>query len=168
MPRRFQMSILLILSASHPSASYTSLKRCKQLGRSNSKFTYKTRPLAHCQPSHFRPSAMAIQSSIKQKLFPALDGPANNSLCPILSTLSINGGASSGRLSQTSAKLSGSGKLSFIPSIHSFHSAQSFLPMLVSIINCFLSPRTTPGIRLKREGFLFCLSTSKPFLAKTL
>ena len=154
-PRKFHICTFCKLLALSPMLVYTSLNLCKQLALSSSKFTYNTRPCAHSQLSHFLPSAMAMAISISAKLFPALEGPAISILWPCLSTPLINSGAKSGMSSQKSSKFSGSGKSSFKSSIYSNHSSQLCLPMLVSIKNCLRPFRTTPGIRLNREGFLF-------------
>ena len=122
LPRKFQMEILLILFGTWSRAVYTSLKRCKQLARSSSKFTYKTFPCVHGNPNHSRPSAMDIQRLINAKDLPALEGPAINILWPSRSTPSINGGAKSGILSQIESSSSGSGRSSFTDAIHSSHS----------------------------------------------
>ena len=167
-PLKFQMSMFPRLLGVHPNASYTSRKRCRQLARSSSRFTYITRPWAHCQSIHFFPSAIAMHSSIWRKDFPALDGPAISILCPFLSTLSIRHGDSSGILSHTLSRPSGSGRSSLMPSIHSCHSSQLRFPMLVSTRNCFLSPRMTPGIRDSLDGFLFWVSIMSPFFSHTL
>ena len=151
-------------SGGSPIAWYTSLKRCRQLARSSSRFTYSTRPCAHCQESHLRPSAMAIHNSISRKDLPALEGPAISILWPWRSTPSIRHGASSGICSHTSPRPSGSGRSSLTLSIHSFHSSQLPFPMLVSTKNCFWLPRMTPGIRDRRDGLRFCWSISSPFL----
>ena len=108
-----------------------------------------------------------MHSSICRKDFPALDGPARSILWPLRRTPSIRQGDSSGRLSQTSASGSGSGRSSLTLSIHSCHSLHDALPMLVSIRNCFLPPLTTPGMRDSREGLRFCLSIFRPFLSHT-
>ena len=155
------------LSGVKPIASYTSLKRCRQLARSSSRLTYMTRPCAQFHCSHFFPSAMAIHSSICRNDFPALDGPEMSILWPFLRIPSIRHGDSSGRLSHTLSSPSGSGRSSLTPSIHSYHSFQDCFPMLVSTMNCFFSPRCTPGILESLDGFRFCVSTSIPFFWQT-
>ena len=144
-------------------AAYTSLKRCRQLALSSSRLTYITRPRAQSHCSHFLPSAMAMASSICRKLFPALLGPEISILCPLRSTPSIRHGARSGMLSQTPARPSMSGRLSLTESVQSFHSAHDVFPMFVSMINCFLSPRVTPGRRDNLDGLRFCVSMVMPF-----
>ncbi len=167
-PLRFQISILVMFSGFHFSAWYTSLNRWRQLARSSSRLTYSTRPLAHSQPSHFPPSAIAIHSSASRYDFPALEGPAISILWPFLSTFSIKHGASSGMLSQASARFSGSGSPSYSFSIHDTHSSQLLLPMFTAIRRCSFPARITPGILDSLEGFLFCLSTSRPFSVQNL
>ena len=166
-PRRFHISMLCRFLTLMPMVVYTSLKRCRQLALSSSRLTYITLPCAPFQESHFFPSAMATQSSICKKDFPAFDGPAISILCPFLKTPSIKHGASSGRLSHTLSSPSGSGRSSLTPSIHSYHSFQDAFPMLVSTRNCFFPFRVTPGILDSLEGFLFCVSTTIPFFWQT-
>src|SRR5699024_7372022 len=137
------------------------------LALSNSKLTYNTLPFVQLKPIHFFPSAIAIDRPINANDLPALEGPAINILCPCRNTPSINGGAKSGISSQKSVELSGSGKSSLISSIHSSQSSQLLLPMFVSIMNCFLPFLSMPGILLNRDGFLFWLSISNPFLRQT-
>ena len=168
LPLKFHMSIFFRWLGDHPKASYTSLKRCRQLGLSNSRLTYNTRPLAHFHPIHSRPSAIEIHNSICKKDFPALDGPAISILCPFLKIPLIRHGASSGRFSHTVSKDSGSGRSSFTLSIHSFHSVHDSFPIFVSTRNCFFPLRSNPGILDNLDGFLFCVSTLNPFFLHIL
>ena len=69
-------------------------------------------------------------------------------------------------MSQAEAMFSGSGRSSLTLSIHSRHSAQDALPMLVSTKNCLCPFRVAPGRRDSREGLRFCLSTSMPFFSQ--
>ena len=130
---------------------------------------YRTLPCAQSHLlSHLQPSAIAIVNSINANDLPALDGPAISILWPCLSTSLIKHGANSGRLLQSSSRLSGSGKSSLIDSMYSTQSFQDSLPMLVAIRYCRLLPRSKPGILLKRLGFLVDVSTSNPFCLHTL
>ena len=61
----------------------------------------------------------------------------------------------------TSLSVTGSGK-SASSSAYSSHSPHERLPMFVASSVCIAPPRTAPGIRLSREGFLLALSTGKP------
>ena len=70
-------------------------------------------------------------------------------------------------MSQAEAIFSGSGMSSLTLSIHSRHSAQEALPILVSTKNCLCPFRTAPGRRDSRDGFRFCLSTFIPFFSHT-
>ena len=162
-PLRFQISMFCRFLGCTSRCVYTSLKRWKQDASATSRFTYRTFPWVHCQLSHLVPSAIAIASSMSSSVLPALDGPERSIFCPCLRIPSINGGDSSGRLSQTDFSVSGSGRSSLTPSIYSFHSVQLLLPMLVSIRNCLCPFRTTPGMRDSRDGFLFCWSIWRPF-----
>ena len=163
-PRRFQMSMFFRCSGGRPMAVYTSLKRCRQEARSSSRLMYSTLPWAQENwPSHGLPSAMAMHSSMRAKLLPALLGPARSILCPLRSTPKMSGSASGGRCSQSAARFSVSGRSSVSASSQSTHSSQQLLPKLVSRSTCRLSPRRMPGIRLRRLGLRFCWSRVRPF-----
>ena len=155
LPLKFHISMFFKLSGLYPKSLYTSAKRCKHEALSSSRFMYSTLPLAHWKPSHFLPSAIAIVSSMSAKDLPALLGPASNILWPCLSTLSIKQSASGGISPHMFVSSSGSGRSSFTPSIHSYHSFQLLLPKFVAIKNCLCSLRLIPGILDNLEGFLF-------------
>ena len=163
-PRRFQMSMFRRFCGGRPRAVYTSLKRCRQEARSSSRLMYSTLPCAQeNRPSQGVPSAMAMHSSMRAKLLPALLGPASSILWPLRSTPVMRASASGGRLSQSSARLSVSGSSSVSASSQSRHSSQQDFPMFVSSSTCRLSPRRMPGIRERREGLRFCWSMVRPF-----
>ena len=131
-----------------------------QLAGSISRFMYSTFPCRQGKPSHGLPSAMEIASSMSRKLLAALLGPEISALCPRRSTPAISSGGFSGG-SFTSLSVTGSGK-SASSSAYSSHSPHERLPMFVASSVCIVPPRTAPGIRLSREGFLLALSTGKP------
>ena len=105
---------------------------------------------------------METASPISAKDLPALLGPASSILWPCLSTPSISGGDSSGMSSQASSSRSGSGRSSLRSSSHSRHSCQLALPMERATSHCLRPARVTPGMRLRRLGFLFCVSSFSP------
>ena len=129
------MDILSRLFGARCNASYTSLNRCKHDARSSSKFTYRTLPCAQLNPNHGLPSARDMHNWISANDLPALDGPAINILWPSRRIPSIKLGASSGILSQSASKSSGSGKSSLTVAIHSSHSLNDSLPIFVAIKN---------------------------------
>ena len=125
-----------------------------------------TRPWAHLHPNHGSPSASDTVSPIRAKDLPALDGPAKSILCPWRSTPSISGGASSGGSSHVAASVSGSGRSSFCSSSHSRHSFQLARPIDSATSHCLRPARMAPGMRDRRDGFLFWVSSFRPLSAQ--
>ena len=105
---------------------------------------------------------MATVSAMSANDLPALDGPARSILCPWRSTPSMSGGASSGMSSHVAASVSGSGRSSFCSSSHSRHAFQLGWPMDSATSHCLRPARSTPGMRDRRDGFLFCVSSFRP------
>ena len=56
---------------------------------------------------------------------------------------------------------------SLTASIHSSHAVHDGLPTLVATKNCLFPLRSTPGIRLYRDGLRFCRSVASPFFSQT-
>ena len=69
--------------------------------------------------------------------------------------------------SHSLARFSGSGRSSVVSCIQSHHSDHDVLPHGPLTSFCCFPARITPGIRDRREGFLFWVSGARPFFWHT-